>query len=153
MQGGGPASKAEALDRLRELAGHLRAYGASEEEIEHALISGEPQRALLDTVVRRSSEGRTVSPAEIEARGGHPVAALGALLEAFGLAVTDPHERAFTPEEADALVTLWELRETWPLERRHPARARLRSTAGPDRSQLGAAVGERARARPPRASG
>src|SRR5664279_4245634 len=98
MQGGDPASKDDALERLRELAGHLRAYGASEEEIEHALISGEPQRALLDTVVRHSSEGRTVSLAEVEARGGHPVEALGALLEAFGLAAADPHEPAFTPE-------------------------------------------------------
>ena len=116
MQGGEPESKDDALERLRELAGHLRAYGASEEEIEHALISGEPQRALLDTVVRHSAEGRTVSLAEIEARGGHPVEALSALLEAFGLTATDPHEPAFTPAEADALVTLWELRETWPLD-------------------------------------
>lgn len=116
MQAGEPASKDHALDRLRELASHLRAYGASEEEIEHALISGEPQRALLDTVVRHSAEGRTVSLTEIEARGGHPVEALSALLEAFGLAETDPNDPAFTPEEADALVTLWEVRETWPLD-------------------------------------
>jgi adenylate cyclase len=116
MQGGEPVSKDDALERLRELARHLRAYGASEEEIEHALISGEPQRALLDTVVRHSAEGRTVSLAEIEARGGHPVEALSALLEAFGLAATDPHEPAFTPQEADALITLWEVRETWPLD-------------------------------------
>ena len=113
MQGGEPVSKDDALERLRE---HLRAYGASEEEIEHALISGEPQRALLDTVVRHSAEGRTVSLAEIEARGGHPVEALSALLVAFGLTATDPHEPAFTPAEADALVTLWEVRETWPLD-------------------------------------
>ena len=144
MQGGQPASKADALNRLRELATHLRAYGASEEEIEHALISGEPQRALLDTVVRHSSEGRTVSLAEIEARGGHPVEALSALLEAFGLAGTDPHEPAFTPKEANALVMLWALRETWPPRGRHPTRAGLRPAARPHRPQLGAAVGQRA---------
>ncbi len=116
MEAGRPASIEDALGRLRELADHLRAYGASEEEIEHALISGEPQRALLDTVVRRSSEGRTLSIADIEARGGHPVEALVALMEAFGLAAMDPNEPAFTEEEADAFVTLWELRETWPLD-------------------------------------
>lgn len=116
MQGGAPASKSDALDQLRELAGHLRAYGASEEEIEHALISGEPQRALLDTVVRHSSEGRTVSLSDIEARGGHPVEALSALMEAFGLPTTDAHEPAFTPEEAEAFIRLWSLRETWPLD-------------------------------------
>ena len=44
------------------------AFGATEDEIEHALISGEPQRALLETVVRRSAEGRTVTPADIGIR-------------------------------------------------------------------------------------
>jgi class 3 adenylate cyclase len=76
----------------------------------------EPQREIFEVLARHSAEGRTVTPAEIESRGGFPVAQLGALMHGFGLSAPAADERAFTPAEAEALIELWQRREIWPPE-------------------------------------
>jgi class 3 adenylate cyclase len=116
MEGGQPTSIDDILAQLRLFADYLREFGATDEEIENALVGGEPQRALLETVVRRSAKDRSLSPADITAMGGYPPESLCELMESFGLPAPSLDERAFTPEEAEALVMLWKLRETWPHE-------------------------------------
>jgi adenylate cyclase len=102
--------------RLADVVQQLRAFGASEGEIENAVRSGEPQRAILETIARRSAEGRSVTPAEIEAGGGPPLERLAELTRAFGLQEPARDERSFTPEEADALTELWRAIDVWPFE-------------------------------------
>jgi class 3 adenylate cyclase len=116
MDGGEQAGSEDLAQRRTDIALQLRAFGASEDEIENALRSGEPQRAILETVARRSAEGRSATPADIEAGGGPPLERLGELMRAFGLQEPASNERSFTPEEADALIELWRGIEVWPFE-------------------------------------
>ncbi len=76
----------------------------------------EPQREILDNLVRSSAAGRTVTPVEIEAQGGPPIDKLGELMHAFGLPAPGPAERSFTPAEAEALIELWRRSDVWPFE-------------------------------------
>jgi adenylate cyclase len=73
----------------------------------------------VDQAARRMAElagvGHTVTPADIEQRGGMPVESLRELMRGFGLAPPDAEEPAFTPAEADALVALWQ-QDVWPFE-------------------------------------
>lgn len=73
----------------------------------------------VDDAARRMSDlagaGRTITPAEVEARCGMPVASLQELMRGFGVTVPDRDEPAFTEAEADALVRLWES-DVWPFE-------------------------------------
>jgi class 3 adenylate cyclase len=102
--------------RLGDIARQLRAFGASEREIDHALSRGEPQRAVLEIVARHSAAGRTTTPAEIEAAGGPSVERLGELMQAFGLAPPGRDEHSFTPAEARAMVEIWRSSDVWPFE-------------------------------------
>ena len=99
-----------------DLAQHLREFGASEDEIKRALISGDPQGAILETIVRRSASGRTVTPGHIEAAGGLRVAQLGELMGGFGLPAPGRDEPAFTREEARALIELGRGSDVWPFD-------------------------------------
>ena len=75
-----------------------------------------PRREILEHLIRTSAEGRTVTPVEIEARGGPPLAALCELMNGFGLPSPESEERSFTPEEAAALCELWQRSDVWPFE-------------------------------------
>jgi adenylate cyclase len=72
-----------------------------------------------DEAARRMAEiasvGSSVTPAEIEKRCGMPVSAVRELMRGFGVSAPGDDEPAFTPEEADALVRLWES-NVWPFE-------------------------------------
>jgi class 3 adenylate cyclase len=116
MSGGEQVSSGEAASRLRDVADQLRAFGATETEIESALQRGEPQRAMLELVARHSAVGRNVSPAEIEIAGGPPVERLGELMQAFGLPAPARYEPSFTPREARAMIELWRRSDVWPFE-------------------------------------
>ena len=116
MDGGEQAGAEDPAGMRREIAQQLRAFGATRREIERALASGEPQRAILGTIARHSAEGRSVTPAEIEAGGGPPHAQLSELMRAFGLPAPRANERSFTAAEADALIELWRHSEVWPFE-------------------------------------
>jgi len=116
MNGGEQAGSEDPAGQLREIAQQLRAFGATEREIERALASGEPQRAVLAVVARHSAEGRSVTPADIEAGGGPPHEQLAELMRAFGLPVPGRRERSFTAAEADALIELWRGSDVWPFE-------------------------------------
>jgi adenylate cyclase len=94
----------------------LRTLGIAPEEIERALQRGDPQSAIFEAVLLPALADRTVSPAEIERRGGLRAAELGGLIAAFGLPASGSDEPAFTPEEADAFVELGRMRDVWPAE-------------------------------------
>jgi hypothetical protein len=55
-----------------------------------------------------------VSPAEIEADGGMPVAQVRELMLALGLCAPDAAQPSFTLDEARALTGLWRHRDVWP---------------------------------------
>ena len=116
MPGGQQAPPDDEPSRLEQIAEQLRAFGATEREIENARDSGEPQRAILETVARHSAAGRTVTAIQIETDGGPPVAQLGELMRAFGLPTPVADEQSFTPTEAEALIELWQRADIWPFE-------------------------------------
>jgi adenylate cyclase len=94
----------------------LRGFGMSEEAIEKALRSGDVLSAFFESLPSRASAHRTVTPAEIEATGGMPVAQTQELMQAMGLPPPEADEGAFTQEEAQALTELWRQQEIWPFE-------------------------------------
>ncbi len=94
----------------------LRELGVPEEAIERAGERGDPLSAFFETLPLRGAEDRTVSPLEIEAGGGMPVAQSQELMRAFGLPAPEADEPAFTPQEAEALTELWRQQDVWPFE-------------------------------------
>jgi adenylate cyclase len=76
--------------------------------------------ASPDDAARRmskiASEGQSVSPREIEAAGGMPVAQLQELMRAYGVPVPEADEPAFTGPEAEALIALWQRSDVWPFD-------------------------------------
>lgn len=69
---------------------------------------------ILASILLPGIEERTVTPAELEARGGIPPDETRALFEAFGLPAPSDDEPALTPAEADAFVTLGRFEADWP---------------------------------------
>jgi adenylate cyclase len=94
----------------------LRELGVPEEAIARASRHGDPLSALFESMPVRASADRTVSPGQIEAEGGMPVPQTQELMRAFGLAVPEPDEPAFTSAEAAALTDLWQHQDVWPFE-------------------------------------
>lgn len=101
---------------MRQLARHLREFGASEEAIEQAVAVGNTEHAILETLALHSAAGRTVTPAQIEADGGLPFDRLVELMHGFGLPAPARDEAAFTPDEASALRELWRRSDVMPFE-------------------------------------
>ena len=94
----------------------LREFGVSEEAIARARERGDPVDAFFESLPGRAAIDRTVSPAQLEARGGPPPAQIAELMLSFGLPAPAPDEPAFSAEEAEALITLWASREVFPFE-------------------------------------
>lgn len=94
----------------------LRALGVPEEAIERARRHGDPLGAFFESLPVRAAADRTVTPAQIEAGGGMPVARSQELMRAFGLPAPDPDEPAFNRQEAAALTELWRQQDLWPFE-------------------------------------
>ena len=70
--------------------------------------------AIFGPVLDPARSERTVSSAQIEARGGLTVDETRLVVLNFGLPAPDPQEPYFTVVEADALVRFGSLREIWP---------------------------------------
>src|SRR5690348_16557884 len=71
---------------------------------------GPERRAAAESLRAR----RTVTPREVEGRGGLSVDETAELMRALGLPAPGPEEPSLTAEEADVLCRLAELREVWP---------------------------------------
>ena len=61
-------------------------------------------------------EQRTLSPAEIEARGGLEVDEIRLLMQTAGLPPPDPDEPSFTEDEAKIFQEIRKMREVWTPE-------------------------------------
>lgn len=94
----------------------LRRLGIPQEAIDRALERGDPESAIFDAILLPGVEERTVSAAEIEARGGATVEEVRRMMDAWGLPVAGDDQPAFTPEEAHVFTEMKALEELWPVE-------------------------------------
>ena len=94
----------------------LRSLGVPEEALSGATQREDLFSAFFEALPRIGAAERTVSAAEIEARGGLPVSKLQELMLAMGLPAPQPHEPAFTPKEAQAFADLRQQQDLWPFE-------------------------------------
>ncbi len=94
----------------------LREFGVSEEAIARARERGDPVDAFFESLPVRAAIDRTVSPAQLEQRGGPPPAQVAELMLGFGLPAPGADDPAFSAAEAEALITLWAGREVFPFE-------------------------------------
>ncbi len=106
----------ESPEQLRQLADHLREFGASEKTVERAIESGELQHAIFEALTARSAQARTVTPGHLESQGGPPLEHLEKLMTGFGFPLPPAGEPTFTPAEAAALLELWRRRDVWPFD-------------------------------------
>jgi adenylate cyclase len=97
-------------------AARLRALGIPAPAVERALDRDDLQGAVFESVLLPQITERTVSAAEVQARGGLDPDQVRALMEAFGLPPAPPDQPAFTPDEADVLVELGRLQAVFPPE-------------------------------------
>jgi len=120
---------AEQRARAREIA---REIGAGPEEVDtvaalfelgvrpaamrHALERGRLADAIFDAVLDPERDARTVSPRDIEARGGMPAIEVALLMQSAGLPAPGPDEPTFTEHEAEVFVEVGRLREVWTPE-------------------------------------
>ena len=94
----------------------LRDLGVPEEAIGPAIERGDPEGAILEATLAPAQAARTVTPAEIEARGGLTASEVAEIVEAMGFPTPVPDEPTLTPEEAEVFIELAQLREVWPHE-------------------------------------
>ena len=114
---------------LQQLAGVLGTFGVSEPTIARAIELGGSQAGIAEIIPARGAAARPVSVAQIEASGGMPADRIGELMEAFGLPLPAGEEPAFTPNEAQVLEQMWQLRDVLALRALGSARPHLRANA------------------------
>jgi adenylate cyclase len=98
------------------IAAILRDLGVPEEAIERAIEAGDPELAVLESTLEPPKRERTVTPAQIEARGGITAAEVADIVEAMGFPAPGPDDPTLTPEEAEVFIELAALRDVWPHE-------------------------------------
>jgi adenylate cyclase len=94
----------------------LREVGVPEDAIEAAIENGDPEAAILESTLTPAQAERTVSPADVEARGGLSAEEVADVFQAMGFPRPEPGDPTLTPEEADVYVELAQLRDVWPHE-------------------------------------
>ena len=125
----GTTSGAEAHARAREVAREIGSspddvetvaalleLGVSTDAMHRALARGRLEDAIFDAVLDPEREQRTLSPAEIEARGGLEVDEIRLLMQTAGLPPPDPDEPSFTEDEAKIFQEIRKMREVWTPE-------------------------------------
>ena len=103
-------------DDQLDLVAALLELGISVEAMERAQAHGSVQDAVFDVALDPDRVTRTVSPREIEERGGWPADATLAMISAFGFPSPGPDEPFFSPAEADALIGAAARQDWWPME-------------------------------------
>jgi class 3 adenylate cyclase len=101
-----------------ELVRALVQLGTSPEEAEAAVQRGDPESAVFQPILLRERLGRTVTPADIAAKGGLSVEETGEVMLAFGFPAPAADEPTFTPDEAHVFIELGRLSKIWPRELR-----------------------------------
>jgi adenylate cyclase len=100
----------------RAIAAVLRELGVPEAEVARALERGDPEEAVIQALLAPGRAERTVSFAEVEARGGLPAEEIAEIFRGMGLMPLAADQPALTPEEAEAFTELGRLSEIWPRE-------------------------------------
>src|SRR5438874_1158826 len=104
-----------APDQVETVAALLE-LGVPTKAMRGALERGRLEDAIFDAVLDPERAQRTVTPAEIEARGGLPVAEVQLLMQTAGLPPPAPDEASFTEEETELFLEVARLREIWTPE-------------------------------------
>ena len=99
-----------------ETVAALLALDVSPEAMRRALARGRLADAIFDAVLDPERQQRTVSPAEIEARGGLSAEEFALFVQSAGLSPPARDEPFLTEDEAHAFVEVGRLREVWPPE-------------------------------------
>lgn len=118
---------AEHLARARQVASEVGAgpedvetvaalleLGVGPDAMRRAVARGRLEDAIFDAVLDPAREERTITPRQIEARGGPSTDELAVIMHASGLPPPGPDEPSFTEEEARTFLEVEELREVWP---------------------------------------
>ena len=99
-----------------ETVAALLELGVPTRAMRRALERGRLEDAIFDAVLDPERAQRTVTPVEIEARGGLPVAEIQLLMQTAGLPPPAPDEPSFTEEETELFLEVARLREIWTPE-------------------------------------
>jgi adenylate cyclase len=97
-----------------ETVAALLELGVGPDAMRRALARGRLEDAIFDAVLDPAREERTISPRQIEARGGPSADELALIMHAAGLPPPGPDEPSFTEEETRTFLEVEELREVWP---------------------------------------
>lgn len=92
----------------------LLALGVRPDAMRRALERGRLEDAIFDAVLDPERAARTVTPAQIEERGGLPADEIALLIQTAGLPPPGPDDPSFTQDEAQLFVEVARLREVWP---------------------------------------
>jgi adenylate cyclase len=111
-----PGDASETTPNAEELLRVLVKLGVDPEAAADAVRRGDPESAVFEHVLLPARLERTISPAEIERRGGLPVLETSVMMLEFGLPRPGPDDPTFTPAEAEVFVELNRLRDIWPAE-------------------------------------
>jgi adenylate cyclase len=84
------------------------------ESLEHGASPAWEPDPIFGPIIDSERIERSVRPRDIEAAGGFTAAEIAELVSAFGLPAPEPDDPWFTPEEADVLIALSQLRDIWP---------------------------------------
>ena len=106
---------AEATPRTHSRSPKLSSSGKKRED-DHVDDEKSLQDAVFEPVLRPERLRRTVSPRQIEERGGVAAEAVVDLIRLFGLSIDGEDEPWFTEEEAAVYIELGTLNELWPHE-------------------------------------
>jgi hypothetical protein len=107
------AREVGAADGDVETVATLLELGVRPEAMRRALDRGRLEDAIFDAVLDPVRAERTVTPAQIEARGGLPVGEVALLMQSAGLPPPGPDEPSFTEEEAHVFEEVGRMREVW----------------------------------------
>ena len=92
----------------------LLELGVRPDAMRRALERGRLEDAIFDAALDPERAARTVTPAQIEARGGVPAEEVALLMQTAGLPAPGPDDPSFTEEEAQMFIEVARLREVWP---------------------------------------
>ncbi len=106
---GGEPGDVQAVAALLEL-------GVRPDAMRRALERGRLEDAIFDAALDPERAARTVTPAEIEARGGLPAGEIALLMQTAGLPAPGPDDPSFTEDEAQLFIEAARVRDVWPPE-------------------------------------
>jgi adenylate cyclase len=94
----------------------LLELGVRPDAMRRALERGRLEDAIFDAALDPERAARTVTPAQIEERGGVPANEIALLLQTAGLPAPGPDDPSFTEDEAELFIEVGRLRDVWPTD-------------------------------------